>query len=365
MSDGSGQFNDGRTAARHQVTVRLDGRGIDIISETDGILARWSYADCRIIDPPRPGAPLRLTCRITPDARLLLSDPIFVEALRHRVPHLFQRGLAQPNVRRNVGYILLALLTLGLLLWQGVPRLSAPLARLIPLQWERDIGANIRDRLLDGAELCSTAKGDLAVIRLTSRVTGSLDQQPDLIIAIADSEMVNAFALPGGHIIIMRGLLETAQNADEVAAVLAHEIGHISLRHPTQMAIRALGIGLIADLLTGDGSALVEIAGQFGGVLLLLNYSREMERQADAYGRDLLRRAELPAAAMAQFFARLQGAAANEQGSKLFDYLSSHPPLEERIVTTGEGMGNARADGKVGQPALTPKAWRALKNICN
>jgi len=364
LSDGSGQFNDGRTAARHQVTVRLNGGGINIISETAGILAQWPYATLRTIDPPRPDAPLRLTAKSTPDARLLLSDPVFVEALRHRAPHLFLRGLAQPNVARNMGYILLAMLALGLLLWQGVPRLSAPLARLIPLHWERDIGVNIRDRLLDGAKLCSTADGDLAVTRLTTRVIGNPDQPPDLIVTIADSDMVNAFALRGGHIIVMRGLLQTARNAEEIAAVLAHEIGHASLRHPTQMAIRALGIGLIADLLTGDGSALVEFAGQAGGVLLLLSYSREMERQADAYGRKLLRQAGLPTAAMAQFFARLHDKAATNQGSEYFGYLSSHPPLEERITATNEGVDNSMDKGKAEQHALAPDAWRALQSIC-
>ncbi len=357
MREVFGDFNDGRSAAAHQVAVRLDTNGLNITSEGAGVLQHWPYADLRAIDPPHADAPLRLTSRANPDARLRLGDPAFVEELRRKAPHLFLRGLAQPNVRRNAGIIILTLLVLGLALWQGVPRLSAPLARLIPMQWEQEFGLAFRDRLLAGARTCQSVAGTAALSQLSERLTASLARPPPLTVVVADRATVNAFALPGGHIVILQGLLDKAQSADEVAAVLAHEIGHVRHRHPTQMAIRVAGIGLFADLLTGDGSALAELAGQVGGMLLLLSYSREMERQADAYGRDLLQKAGLSTAALARFFAHLAAEAPTAGGGKLLGYLSSHPPLEERIAVADKD--------EAGEPALDAAAWQALQNICD
>jgi Zn-dependent protease with chaperone function len=356
VREGFGDFNDGRSAAAHQVEVRLDANGLSITSDAAAISQHWPYAELRAIDPARANAPLRLTSRANPDARLRLSDPAFVEDLRNKAPHLFLTGLARANSRRDAGIILLTLLVLGLALWQGVPRLSAPLAQLIPLQWEQDLGLAFRDRLLAGAKTCHSVAGTAALSQLRERLTASLDAPPPLTVVVADRATVNAFALPGGHIIVLRGLLDKSQSADEVAAVLAHEIGHVRHRHPTQMAIRMAGIGMIADLLTGDSSALAEMAGQIGGILLLLSYNRDMERQADAYGRDLLQKAGLSGTALARFFARLATGSPTTEGGKLLGYLSSHPLLEERIAAADKD--------EAGGPALDAAAWRALQNIC-
>jgi len=345
------EFNDGRTAARHHVSVTFDAHGLRLTAdppEVEGIERQWPYGALRLIDPPRPETPLRLTASSEPDARLRLDDPAFFAELQHRAPHLFLSGLARPNVRRNAAAILAALLLTGLFLWQGVPRLSAPLARLVPVEWEQKIGRVVRKRLLAGAKTCEAELGGAALSRLTRRLTSKMEAPPKFVVTVADRGAINAFAMPGGNILIFRGLLQSAESADEVAAVLAHELGHVHHRHPTQMAIRSMGVGMITDLLTGDGSALVELAGNVGGVLLLLSYSRDM------------RRADLSTHAMVGFFDRLRGAGAKTDGNNLAGYFSSHPPLSERIAAGAKSDGNKSGGG----PALNNDDWQALKNIC-
>ena len=337
--------------------MRLDAVGLHLSSGDGTIERHWPFAELRAVAPPRTGVPLRLTCATDADARLRLSDAVFAASLRQQAPQLFQTGLARPNVRRNAGIIVLLLLLLALFLWQGLPRLTAPIARLIPLAWEQDIGLAFRTRLLGGARICEGKAGAAALSRLTGRLGAATALPPTLSVVIVDRGMVNAFALPGGHIVIFRGLLAKAKSADEVAAVLAHEIGHVAQRHPTQMALRVMGIGMLGELLSGDGSGLAELAGEIGGTLLLLSYSRDMERQADAYGQDLLRRADLSTNAMARFFARLRGAKKSAERNALTGYFSSHPPLGERIAATDKDEG--------GQPALDAEAWRDLQAICN
>jgi beta-barrel assembly-enhancing protease len=355
-----GEFNDGRTAARHLVMVTLDDKGLGIVSDPDNparIERLWSYSDLRLIDPPRKDTPLRLTNSNEADARLRLHDGGFLDGLQQRAPHLFLRGLARPRVRRNAIIVLLSFFLVVLFLWQGVPRLSGPLARLVPLEWEQKIGAIVRDRLLAGAQRCEAGAGTAALDELTRRLTLAMAAPPSLTVMVADRGMVNAFAMPAGNIVIFRGLLKSTESPEEVAAVLAHEIGHVYHRHPLQLAMRGLGIGMVTDLLTGDGSALVELAGELGGLLLLLSYNRDMERQADEFGRDLLRRADLPTGAMTRFFARLHKKMPSTNGDNILGYLNSHPPLEERMAAGGEEHA--------GPPALDDEAWRALKTICD
>ena len=356
MISGNEEFNDGKTAARHWVTVQLDTDGLRITSDADVIERHWPFEKLRAVEAPRAGQSLRLTCETDPDARMRLSDPVHISALRRQAPQLFLTGLAHPNVRRNASIIVLVLVLLGLLLWQGLPRLSVPIARMIPLAWEQDIGLAFRARLLGGAKVCDGGAGTAALSELTGHLTAGLAVAPEISVMVADRDMVNAFALPGGHIVIFRGLLAKAESADEIAAVLAHEIAHVSERHPTQMALRVMGIGMLAKLLTGDGSTLVELASEVGGALLLLSYSRDMERRADASGRQLLRRAGLSTSGMSSFFTRLRENKAAEI-NLLHGYFSSHPPLGERIAGTD---GN---DDR--QPALNAESWQALQTICD
>ncbi len=351
------EFNDGRTAARHQATIVPDHSGLTIIHQSDGERRHWTYDELRLIDPPRRNAPVRLTSGSEPDARLHIDDGQFQEALRRRAPHLFLRGLARPQVRRNTAVIVLMLLAIGLFLWQGVPLLSAPLAKLVPPQWEETIGSAIRARLIGDAAVCTGGLGESALSRITDRLTQNMSSPPNFRITVAERDMVNAFAMPGGNIVIFDGLLRKAETAEEVAAVLAHEIGHVHHRHPTQMAIRATGIGIVADLLLGDGSTVGELAGELGGLLLLLSYSRDMERQADDFGRDLLRRSDIPTGAMASFFARLRSTASAGDDNDILGYFSSHPPLDERIANS--------AGGDSGRPVLTETEWRTLQKICD
>jgi hypothetical protein len=177
VCEGFGDFNDGRSAAAHQVAVRLDAKGLNITSDAAAISQHWPYAELRAIDPPHADAPLRLTSRANPDARLRLGDPALVEELQRKAPHLFLRGLNQPKLRRDAGLIILTLLVLGLALWQGVPRLSAPLARLIPMQWEQELGLAFRDRLLAGAKTCRTVAGTAALSQLGGPV--AIKRTPD------------------------------------------------------------------------------------------------------------------------------------------------------------------------------------------
>ncbi len=156
--------------------------------------------------------------------------------------------------------------------------------------------------------------------------------------------MINAFALPGGFIGLHTGLVLTAQSESELAAVVAHEIGHVEQRHIARMLARqkdataiAIGALLLALLAarsnsssSGDLTQAAILGGQAAAIQQQLNFSREAEREADRVGFQILVNAGFDARAMATFFGRLQ------QGMRLYEsaapsYLRTHPLTVERI----------------------------------
>ena len=227
------------------------------------------------------------------------------------------------------------------------------------------------------SNVCAQASGTAALERLSGRLTAKLKTRYRFKIIVLDHGMVNAFAAPGGHIVIMRGLIDKAAGPNEVAGVLAHEMGHVVERHSTESLFRAIGFNLIAATLIGNTTSMGSALAELGTGLASLSYGRAAERQADAVGVSLLNRAGISGEGLAAFFARIAAGrdkdkskkpekgkgvsakkkAENSGGSTIWGYLSTHPPSTERaqrIKAASTGRGQAMSAGD----------WAALKAIC-
>lgn len=161
------------------------------------------------------------------------------------------------------------------------------------------------------------------------------DYPGEINIHVIDNPMVNAFALPGGDIILPTGFLLFVQSAEEVRGVLAHEIAHVVQRHSMQGLMTRVGISLALQATLGDASEIVQAIAIQGANLLALKHSRDDEREADAVGVALLQEAGLDPSGLAQFFKRLQAtkgvAAGDGIVGSLEEMLSTHPLTEERV----------------------------------
>ena len=148
---------------------------------------------------------------------------------------------------------------------------------------------------------------------------------------VLESEVVNAFAAPGGYIYITTGLLALADDESEVACVLAHETGHVVGRHSVRGIQNAMGISLAAELLLGEqGEAWGQLAGVGAGLFMMRN-SREHEFQADQFAVKYAVAAGYDPAGTVRFFEKLM--AMHGSGSGGFaGWMSTHPPTDERIV---------------------------------
>lgn len=220
-------------------------------------------------------------------------------------------------------------------------------ARAVPMSWERRLGdAMVGDF---GARLCKAPAGQAALDRLVARVA---PDSRDLDVKVTAVPMVNAAALPGGRIVIFEKLLTEAKSADEVAGVLAHEVGHVRNRDVMTALARQAGIGFVLASLTGD-------VGNTFGTLLAARYSRTAESEADAFAIRSLATANVSPLPTARFFAEL-AKMEDKLPTGALGYLSSHPLSRERRTRFERAGATHRAD----TPALTAADWAALQRIC-
>ena len=358
---------DGITANARRAELVMDdrgdgGRGALIVALPDREPLRWPLEEIRAVPDQAGGDVMVLRHRDDPVLRVVVTDAEARRIVSARAPRLYRRPPTRGKARL-AAWAAAAIASVALIVAVLVPVMADQLARYLPPEGERALGdatlTQIR-RALDETGLgevaaCDGAPGLAALSVMEERLAGDAVLPYPLRIHVLDHEMVNAFALPGGHVILFRGLIEAAEEPDEVAAVLAHEIGHVAARDPTRMALRSAGSIGVLGLLFGD------FAG--GAVVLFLverlidaSYSREAEQQADRYAQDLMIEADLDPQALARMFERFA-----EEGGEMpavLEHFASHPEIVQRIE-------DARAVPAGGAgPVLSPPLWAALRAIC-
>ncbi|HEV2549191.1 MAG TPA: M48 family metallopeptidase [Stellaceae bacterium] len=332
------------------MSVALGADGLHLVAG-DGSKTIWPYQAISELPHERRSAEVRLGHG---EARLSVEDGAFAAALARVAPAIRRR--ARRGLRYGAAATLAVLAVVGLVTW-GMPRIAAWLVAFVPIEWEQSLSKDVEHEPWWGAR-CADPAGEAALAKLTRRLTDGVESPYPIQVSVRDNRLVNAFALPGGRIVLLRGLVADAQSPDEVAGVLAHELTHVLKRHPMRALIANSGLALLFELTIGNGTG-----ASLGLVLATLSYTRAMEAEADAGALDLLRRAGISSAGFAAFFERLE---TREEGNgklisfgfALPSYLRTHPATQQRLAAI-------RADGGLStHPALEAADWQALKVIC-
>ncbi|HET8657288.1 MAG TPA: M48 family metallopeptidase [Longimicrobiaceae bacterium] len=190
-----------------------------------------------------------------------------------------------------------------------------------------------------------------AYVTSLGRLLASVSSRPglDYHFYIIDSSVVNAFALPGGYVYVTRGLIEQTRNGAELAAVLAHEIGHVAARHGVEKLERQLRTGSVVDLLYtlflgGEPQLLRDNALEMAGALWSARHSREDEAQADRLAVRYLIKAGFDPDAMVTILQTLLQEERSDGVPRANSWFSSHPLTSERIdVAKREIQGDLKA----------------------
>ena len=263
-----------------------------------------------------------------------------------------ERG-GSTHTGRIVGWSFAAIASIVLF---GVPLVAERLTPLVPLSFERRLGgmADNQVRAIFGGRTCGNAEGVAAFAKLveTLRQAGGVDMP--LQTEVLASPVPNAFALPGGKIYLLDGLLHKAESADEIAGVIAHEMGHVRHRDQTRLMLQRGGMSFLVGLLFGDvtGSSAVILVTRS---LFDASYTREAEHEADAFAIEAMHALGRSPAPMGELLFRVTGA----QGTHTIGILMSHPLTEERRELMRQEDRPA-----TGPEILSAAEWRALKTVC-
>ncbi|MGR3368768.1 MAG: M48 family metallopeptidase [Sagittula sp.] len=366
------QFFDGQTAARHHVQVALcdDRQALVITGDRLAEPLRWRLMDLRALSDTSDKARLTVTRHTTSDdemprdiARLVILDPDLIAWLHKTRPSLFKAEVHPGSVRKLATYAIGAVVAAGLMLFVILPALAGTLARVIPVEREVAFGKTVTrqmERALGRARMpdlrCSDPRGQAALQKMLTRLTAGQDMKYDINLMVFDHPMINAFAAPGGQVVLVRGLLDKAEHPDEVAGVLAHELAHVENRDTTREALRAAGSAGLLTMILGDftGGAAIAIVGEH---MISASYTRDAEGKADDFALDMLADAGVSAEGFAGFFDRI----AELEGFALPAYLSSHPVTEERAMQARDFAGEQAHT----TPILTDAEWSDLQGICD
>lgn len=347
------RFFDGKVARPHAVRLAIGTAEIGIFDERDATMAVWPLARVRVADQNAVSGSYML--RLHPDdaARLEIADGPQLQALLAQRPEL-RRWRARERTGLLKGFVLWGALGAAILggLYLGWSRASIAIATWIPYSWEERIGAQVEALMFPEDTRCTGAEGLRALQALGDRLWPEQDPDRRVKLFVRKEGDPNAFAVPGHRIVVFSGLIERARNPEMLAGVLAHEMGHVELNHPMRGLVHQLGVGVVISLIFGDSS----LAGM-GQFALAMSYSRDMEREADTRGIELLQRAGVRADGMSAFFAVIKEDARKGLFSRLPEFLSSHPDLDARIEATRRPP--------TGAPAMSDADWQALRKVCD
>jgi beta-barrel assembly-enhancing protease len=261
----------------------------------------------------------------------LASIPAF--AREFRAVDRSRKSMPKPLV---FGLIFLALLFAGVvLLWTQKDRIAEYVANRIPISWEQKFGDRMFAQFENDGTILTNSPWAPAVSNITTRLLPAVSKSGyEFKFHIKQDTNVNAFAIPGGHVVILTGLLEHADSAEEVAGVLAHEIAHVTRRHSLRNIVKSAGLLVVLQAAVGDASGLLAMAAEASRYLLEQKFSRDYEREADDQGWSYFIAANIDPRGMTRFFEKLKRLTADSPMGTMENSLSlinTHPATQERI----------------------------------
>ncbi len=363
------RYYDGKSAKALEVSLVLTDRGLSIRQGSGEEIALWDYD--RIRDETHPPVPDELTLSFSAEdnARIIVEDAAFTADLTRLCPRIRKRRQGKPGWWKPVAGWTAGVLISGTLFFvYGLPLLANGIANLIPIETRARIGEEVEAAIIkrftvakkegdttDKDPVCRNETGQQALEALLARYLGQSDTDiPAIKITVLQSKVPNAFALPGGRMVIMSSLIDMAEHPNALAGVIAHEFGHIEGTHPMSLFVTNVGIAALFSVAFGDvsGGTILAAVGQYAAGAA---YSRDFENVADTRSIELMNGLGYDIAPVIPLFEKL-GEKTPELG--VLSVFSSHPDMQERVAALG--AAKSTGTGK----AFNDREWRAIQIMC-
>lgn len=294
--------------------------------------------------------------------KLVVEDRSFEEQLlvaRGQFASIGGFGLFSRLRRLSIGsWTLIACLTLPAAWWLYTSLL--PHAHvLVSTDREVALGELVHEALVDNWDVVEDDRLSKLLSQMVEELSAE-DSPYEIRVTVVKDDTPNAFAAPGGRIVVFTGLLQLCPDPDVLAGVLAHEIAHVEQRHSLKRLLRAFGVAYFATSVIGGGIeefATAETLSELSSGLLVLQHSREQERESDRIAVAKLQHANRSQSGLARFFAGIQTDETRELESGLA-WLSTHPTSDDRIEQIGR-LVDSNEEGA--RPWIASATWMRLR----
>ncbi|WP_157484845.1 M48 family metallopeptidase [Gilvimarinus polysaccharolyticus] len=261
---------------------------------------------------------------------------------------LAQARKKQFFARAWITAIVLLIVLLPLLLVFRMDMVTGVIAKKIPVEWEQKLGESSIAQYQIDKNIMPDEEAEVLLQPLVQPLLDALQPTPyQYRFHIVNEGSLNAFALPGGQVMLHSALILRADSAEELLGVLAHEMIHVEQQHGLRNVMGAAGIYVMASAVLGDASGLLAMIGTAAPLLLNQSYSRRFETQSDTLGFKLLTKANINPAGLASFFKKLideekslleniEDEDNRAMAKKALQFLSPHPASEKRIEQLNE-----------------------------
>ena len=310
--------------------------------------------------------PVEVTGRIVslsygsfPPATLECDDRKLLNELDHTKGKLSVAGkmfrfIEEKGSRAMVGLTAGLIGLVALIYFIFLPFIAEIIAGTMPVSYEQKLGYYISNQFLDGYYINEELSEKLN--KFSQEINFDLDFDPNIV--AVESEQVNAFALPGGTIVVFTGLLKNMENEAQLAALLCHEVAHVKYRHSLKAMFRNLAGYLFISWLFTDINAVTAIIVENAHSLYSLNYSRELEHEADTKALEMLEENNISQQGMVDLFIILKKEEAIDMTS--INFLSTHPLTVERI---NYSTASAEKQKSIEKNENLEQIWIDIENI--
>ncbi|MBX3237558.1 MAG: M48 family metallopeptidase [Nitrospiraceae bacterium] len=356
-------YLDGRSATRLPVILHITPQALQIVIPT-GEIKTWPYDHIRQTQGTYVGETARLECGDDPPETVVVSSASFLKHIHQVAPslagHFHNPTRREARVRWTIAAaVTVIILMAGLYRW-GIPGVAAAVTPLVPVAWEESLGQQVVDRIAPIDQQCLDPERLEKLSQIVRKLGDTVPGAPYRIrLYVVDDPSINAFAAPGGHVLLLRGLLERTESPEQLAGVLAHELQHVYHRHTTRAILEQTAGTLLLTAVSGDFSGGMAWGLEGARAVGTLHYSRSHESEADVEGIKMMQAARLDSNAMIAFYGIMQRESKDHDGS--FAFLETHPEMAQRIVTL-----LTLADTTSSRPStlFSTDEWKDIRALC-
>lgn len=310
-----------------------------IISHSDGRVFQWDKSHLVGMKVAGSSGKFYIHPLDSPYPRILTDFPL--SGIKGVKPGKSRAKDLVPPVLLFSGILLSFIALMVWLVWKGLPLLADRLAVAVPESWEQEIGKEIKNQVLSSLEVDSSRT--IIINKLMEDFRFSVSKEtgfarPEFVV-VRKMEF-NAFAMPGGSIVIHSGAIEKINSLPALMALAGHENGHVQGRHSLRTLARSLGLYALISMLAGDFTGLAAVLAENAQSLQNLSYSRDFEREADKASMDFLCRNGIDAAGLVELMEIMEKETA-KNAAEAPAILSSHPLTSERLSSARQAKASA------------------------